>query len=44
MTRRLAILLFAALPALTETLTADEIMRRVDDNQTKAQAVRKNFV
>ena len=41
---RLATLLFSALPALAETLTADEIMRRVDDNQTKAQAVRKNFV
>ena len=44
MTRRLAILLFAALPALAETLTADEIMRRVADNQTKAQEARKNFV
>ena len=41
---RLATLLFSALPALAETLTADEIMRRVADNQTKAQEARKNFV
>lgn len=44
MTRTFTLLLLAALPALAEALTADEIMRRVADNQTKAQEARKNFV
>lgn len=44
MTRTLAILLLAALPGLAESLTATEIMRRVAENQTKAQDARKNFV
>lgn len=44
MTRCLALLLLAALPCAAETPTADAIMRRVAENQTKAQDARKNFV
>ncbi len=44
MTRCLALLLLAALPCAAETPPADAIMRRVAENQTKAQDARKNFV
>lgn len=44
MTRCLALLLLATLPCAAETLTADAIMQRVAENQTKAQDARKNFV
>ncbi len=44
MTCSLAFFLILAAPLAAETLTADEIMRRVAENQTKAQEARASYV